>query len=141
MAPVLVVDDDTEIRLAVRTLLEGEGYRVFEAASGTQALEFMRASHECCVVVFDNLMPDGDGTDILAAVASGDGVDRHAFICMAASPNLFSQRLRELLAELGVPCILKPFELDELLAAVDDANRQLGAHAEGAAGGDETSRL
>jgi CheY-like chemotaxis protein len=128
MTAVLVVDDDTDIRLSLRALLEGEGHRVFEAACGDEALNLLRRSPEHFVVLFDNIMPNGDGTDLLAAVAVEEDLEhRHAFICMAASPTLFSAHLQALVHDLGVPCIGKPFDLDELLSAIDAASRGLAA--------------
>ncbi len=41
---ILVVDDDPDFVLAVRLVLEGEGYLVEEAASGAEGLAKMRAS-------------------------------------------------------------------------------------------------
>lgn len=41
---ILVVDDDPDFVLAVRMVLEGEGYLVEEAASGEECLTRMRAS-------------------------------------------------------------------------------------------------
>jgi CheY-like chemotaxis protein len=42
MAKVLVVDDDPDFVQIIRLILEAEGYQVFEAADGKQALEAMR---------------------------------------------------------------------------------------------------
>jgi CheY-like chemotaxis protein len=130
MTAILVVDDDTDIRLSLHALLEGEGHRVLEAACGDEALDLLRRSPEHFVVLFDNIMPNGDGTDLLDAVAREDDLERrHVFICMAASPRLFSARLQALLRDLGVPCVGKPFDLDELLGAIDKADRGLAARS------------
>ena len=40
--PILVVDDDADLRRLVRTLLERSGHRVVEAADGTSALQEFR---------------------------------------------------------------------------------------------------
>src|SRR3989442_15484195 len=42
LAPVLVVDDNIEVRQAFASLLEGEGYRVAEADDGVAALRLLR---------------------------------------------------------------------------------------------------
>lgn len=41
---ILIVDDDADFALAVRMVLEGEGYLVEEAASGEEGLLKMRAN-------------------------------------------------------------------------------------------------
>ena len=38
-AKILIVDDETNVRLNYRVTLETEGYQVFEAVSGASALE------------------------------------------------------------------------------------------------------
>jgi len=57
---VLVVDDDRVSRLVMRSILEGAGFRVAEATSGVEALEFV-ASRPPDVILLDVLMPDMDG--------------------------------------------------------------------------------
>jgi len=54
--PVLVADDDPDIRTMVRMLLELDGHRVLEAKDGTSAWELIQ-SHGPSVVVADVQMP------------------------------------------------------------------------------------
>src|SRR3989442_8205972 len=42
-APVLVIEDNTEVRQALVALLEAEGYSVIEAVDGVSALKLLRA--------------------------------------------------------------------------------------------------
>jgi len=48
---VLVVDDDADFVLAVRMVLEGEGYLVEEAANGAEGLSKMRANRPDLVLM------------------------------------------------------------------------------------------
>ncbi len=65
-ATVLVVDDEASIRDSLRMILEYEGYRVEEAASGSQALA--RANDRLPdAVILDVKMPEMDGLDVLDA--------------------------------------------------------------------------
>jgi CheY-like chemotaxis protein len=63
-ATVLVVDDQASVRMALRLILETDGYRVEEAADGQAAL---RACHRggLALIVTDLLMPDCDGLEFL----------------------------------------------------------------------------
>ncbi|MBI4538018.1 MAG: Flp pilus assembly complex ATPase component TadA [Gemmatimonadetes bacterium] len=63
---ILVVDDDAEIRLLARTLLERDGLRVSEAADGAAALDLMSAGEDYSLVVLDLNMPGLDGRQVLA---------------------------------------------------------------------------
>src|SRR6185503_7848231 len=60
---VLVVDDDTAVRDALRLVLDEE-YTVMEAAHGRTALTLVLAQR-VDVVLLDILMPDVDGLEIL----------------------------------------------------------------------------
>jgi len=61
---ILVVDDDKRIQLLYQAELEEEGYEVFIAGSGTEALEkFQSIAPD--LVTLDILMPDIDGIQVL----------------------------------------------------------------------------
>ena len=62
---ILVVDDDRLIRQLVRDALEGEGFRVGEAASGPEAIERMRAEGPPAIVLSDLSMREMDGLALL----------------------------------------------------------------------------
>lgn len=60
---VLIVDDQSDMRLIVRTLLEAPGWSFTEAASGEEALERC-AERAFDVVVLDYMMPGLDGLEV-----------------------------------------------------------------------------
>lgn len=64
---VLVVDDDESILRLYKEELEDEGYEVFGAKSGKEAIEiFERESPD--IVTLDILMPDMDGIAVLRTI-------------------------------------------------------------------------
>lgn len=63
--PILIVDDEPNVRLMYRTALAGFGYEIFEAASGEQALEAFRA-RKYNAAILDLRMPGMDGMELLA---------------------------------------------------------------------------
>jgi CheY-like chemotaxis protein len=65
--PVLVADDDPDIRTMVRMLLELDGHRVLEARDGTSAWEMIQ-SHRPAVVVADVQMPGLTGLQLCRKV-------------------------------------------------------------------------
>jgi hypothetical protein len=62
--PVLVVDDDAELRELVRRLLEREGYTVVEAENGRAALARVEEAAPG-LIVLDLMMPEMDGFEFL----------------------------------------------------------------------------
>jgi GAF domain-containing protein/CheY-like chemotaxis protein len=63
--PVLVVDDDVEVRQLLRRMLEPDGYTVVEAENGRVALERLRDGAPA-VVLLDLMMPEMDGFEFVA---------------------------------------------------------------------------
>jgi two-component system KDP operon response regulator KdpE len=61
---VLIIDDEIQIRRLLRVTLEGNGYRVFEAASGQEGLVEAAQRHPD-IVVLDLGLPDMDGLVVL----------------------------------------------------------------------------
>jgi len=60
----LVIDDEPQIRRLLRITLEGNGYRVFDAANGKDGL-LQAAQCRPEVILLDLGLPDMDGTDVL----------------------------------------------------------------------------
>ena len=63
MRPLLVADDEPDIRLMLRTVLRAKGWTVEEASSGIEALELYRAGGEFDAVVLDQKMPGLTGAE------------------------------------------------------------------------------
>lgn len=126
MAHVLIVDDDADIRMSMRTLLEDiGGHSVLEAPDGLAALEILRSSEQRLVVLLDLLMPGLDGMGVLREVAADDTLaSRHTYILVTVSRHASMPEVPPRLAAL-VPVVPKPFDMDVLLDTVADADRRI----------------
>jgi type II secretory ATPase GspE/PulE/Tfp pilus assembly ATPase PilB-like protein len=62
---ILLVDDDEEARLLMRTLLERDGYEVEEAEDGHKALDILKSDQDYQLIVLDLAMPGLDGRQVL----------------------------------------------------------------------------
>ena len=62
---ILLVDDDEEARLLMRSLLERDGYEVDEAEDGYKALDILKEDQEYALVILDLAMPGMDGRQVL----------------------------------------------------------------------------
>ncbi len=75
MAPrVFVVDDEEDIRLALRVMLQGQGWTVEEASSGDEALDRCREG-EVDILVLDHKMPGLSGMEV-ARILRSEGFRR-----------------------------------------------------------------
>ena len=111
--PILVVDDEPTIRSLVAQVLEWEGYPVVTATNGAEALEIIEsAAKRPLLVLLDMRMPVLDGWGFMRAVAER-GLKLSVVVMTAAADA------RRWAREVGaIDVLAKPFELDELLAAV-----------------------
>lgn len=109
-APVLVVDDDADIRVVVRETLEAEGFRVVTASNGQEALDQIEVCQPS-VVLLDMAMPVVDGRGVVP-VPEERGV-RIPIVVMTSPPSA-----KERASQIGAQAYLgKPFDLDQLIAA------------------------
>jgi len=65
--PALVVDDDADMRLLLRRILEEEGYAVVEAENGRAALDRLEET-AASIILLDLMMPQMDGFEVLRAL-------------------------------------------------------------------------
>lgn len=62
---ILLVDDDEDARLLMRSLLERDGYEVDEAEDGHKALDLLKVDQDFQLIVLDLAMPGLDGRQVL----------------------------------------------------------------------------
>ncbi|MFF7725956.1 response regulator transcription factor [Streptomyces sp. NPDC008001] len=109
--PVLVVDDDPDVRAAVADALAVEGYDVREAADGLAALSSVAAAPPGAIVL-DLAMPVLDGLAVCRRLrALGDRTP----VLVLTARDAVADRVAGLDAGAD-DYLVKPFALDELLA-------------------------
>lgn len=113
---VLVVDDNVEVRAYLRRHLAGF-YRVVEAADGTQGFDRARESLPD-LVISDVMMPGVDGTELCRRLKADKELAYVPVILLTARAD-GADRLEGLQAGAD-DYLAKPFEVDELLARVDN---------------------
>ncbi len=113
MTTVLIVDDDPRLLKMLQRTLAYEGFRVFSATNGHEALAGIQA-HRPDVVVLDWLMPGLDGLNVLARLrAAGD----KTLVLMLTARDAVEHRVEGL--ESGADdYLVKPFAPAELLARI-----------------------
>lgn len=123
---VLIIEDDESTREAVRHILIEEGYDVREATNAMDGHALLLASQEPLVAVLDYRLPALDGCDLLDIIAHDQQLrEQHAFVMMSASPKRAEDDCGDTLTELEVPVLGKPFDIDELLDAIQEAQQRL----------------
>ena len=114
MNSVFIIDDHPVIRLAIRMLLEHEGYKVVgETDNGCDAIQMVR---ECLpdLVILDISIPKLDGLEVLCRF-NAMNTSMKTLVLTAQCPTLFATRCMRSGAE-GYVC--KEGDLSELLSAI-----------------------
>ena len=127
MFQVLIIDDDTDVRDAIRRVLEGAGYAVRASADAPEALAQL-ARRSADVVITDIIMPKQNGVEAIRSIArefpqvriiaiSGGG----NFGVGSYKPNAITTTAYLAAAErAGAHLVLtKPFESADLVQAVE----------------------
>jgi two-component system phosphate regulon response regulator PhoB len=115
---ILVVDDDPDVRRTVVRLLELEGFRAIEAASGPEAgLALARADVD--LVLLDVILDEEDGFDILADIRRSSDVP----VIVLSARTTEMDRVMGL--RLGADdYVAKPFSGPELVARITSVLRR-----------------
>lgn len=109
---VLVVDDEPRIIHFIRLNLEHDGFEVFEAHSGSEALDQLRDQLPD-LVLLDIMMPDLDGFETLRLIREISNVP----VIMLTAKGEEEDKVRGL--ELGADdYVTKPFSPNELVSRV-----------------------
>jgi CheY-like chemotaxis protein len=112
--PVLVVEDDVDLRTLLSELLETEGYRVLVAENGASAIDVLRRTPDVGLILLDLMMPVMDGYQFRAHQVRDPAMAAIPVILLTADGNAVQSAER-----LGVvEAMTKPVELDRLLALV-----------------------
>jgi FixJ family two-component response regulator len=117
---VVVIDDDDDIREAVKDAIERAGFATATAANGWDGLEILRARarHEPCIALLDLMMPVMDGLEMLWRIEA-EGLRVHVIVMTA---------FLDAPVPPGIVRLAKPVAGETLLAAVRDAAAQLTPH-------------
>ncbi|MHA6161098.1 response regulator transcription factor [Pseudomonas sichuanensis] len=114
MQTIFIVDDHPVIRLAIRMLLENQGYNVLgESDNGVDAMQMIR-EYRPDLVILDISIPKLDGLEMLSRFQSM-AIPLKVLVLTAQSPALFAIRCMHSGAA-GYVC--KQEDLGELLSAI-----------------------
>ena len=116
--PILVVDDEAQIRRVLRAALSGHGYEVIEARSGEEALEKV-GTERVDLALLDVNMPGMGGLEACRRIRA----ESEAAIIMLTVRNAEHEQVEQLDSGAN-DYVVKPFHLGVLLARVRAQLRQ-----------------
>jgi DNA-binding response OmpR family regulator len=110
---ILVAEDDETSRELLKMLLVKEGYVVWLAENGQQALDLIEREPD--VILLDWMMPQVSGLDVLKAIRAKGGFRYVIMVTALSSPD----KISEAMAAGANDFVVKPFDPDILLMAVN----------------------
>jgi len=114
---ILIVDDEPNILMSLDFLMRKEGYEVFVARNGTEALESL-AQNQPDLVLLDIMMPDVDGYEICKHIRQTPELEHCKVIFISAkSKESDIQKGYEIGADFY---ITKPFSNKTIVAKVKE---------------------
>jgi DNA-binding response OmpR family regulator len=116
---ILVLDDDPDIGMMIRIMLEYKGYKVSVAERAEKAQAIL-SREKINLMIMDMLLSGVNGVDICAQMKSGAVSRDLPVIMISAHPNA-----RQLCLDAGANEFLaKPFDMQELFSRVSHLLKQ-----------------
>ena len=116
---VMVVDDESDVRLIARLVLGAAEFDVMEVGSGESAMAELQAGRTPDVILLDVRMPGLDGWATLRQLRADPKLAHLPVVVFTADMSARSEAPAEL--RDGDVLITKPFQADDLLHAVQAA--------------------
>ncbi len=116
-APILVIEDEPQIRRLIQLTLESSGFRVHQAATGEEGLSRATTDRPEAVVL-DLGLPDTDGVEVLKAIRGRSTVPVVILSVRSGEEDVIS-----CLNAGADDYLMKPFRQGELVARVKAAIR------------------
>ncbi len=111
---VLLIEDEPEVRKALRQVLENEGYEVTTCREGGDALEWLREvdDGDLDAIVLDLLLPDMDGRDVRESQLEEGLQEDVTVVILSGADRDMEVEKREIEARTA---LLKPVRPSQLL--------------------------
>jgi len=120
---ILIVDDESAIRLVCRLNLDSVGFQTLEAADGETALALARTEHPD-LILLDVMLPGIDGWHVAAELAATPETREIPILFLSARADRSDEERGHDAGGLGY--ITKPFDPSELIDLVRDVLERAG---------------
>ena len=113
---ILLIEDDEDLREALRDLFEDEGFNAWTAANGKEALECLRSRGRACLILLDLMMPVMNGWEFRAELERDPDLSRIPIVVCTAAAHA-EQKAREIGAAAWLP---KPTDAADLVRIAEE---------------------
>lgn len=120
MKKILIVDDEPNIVMSLEYAFQKQGYHVFIARDGSEALVIMEREHPD-IVILDVMMPQVDGYETIKIIKENPAFAKARVIFLSAKSK--AADIEKGLSLGADQYFTKPFSVKKLIAAVDNLIR------------------
>lgn len=120
---ILIVDDESAIRLVCQLNLDSAGFQTLEAADGEKALALARAEHPD-LILLDVMLPGVDGLRVAEELAASPETREIPILFISARSDRADEARGYEAGGLGY--ITKPFDPEDLIARVREVLERIG---------------
>jgi len=113
--PILIVEDNDDLSVLFRLVLESAGYQVATVDNGYDALEYVEKTKPL-LVLMDIMMPEISGLQVSRNIKQQQNFQSLPILLVSAIDRLKDEQLHDSKAN---DILYKPFNLDDLVFKVD----------------------
>jgi DNA-binding response OmpR family regulator len=117
---ILIVDDDLDLLNILKGLLVKYNYKVLTAVNGKECLKELEKGFEG-IIILDVMMPEMDGIETIKNMIHEGFIEFNKIILLTAK-KIQGKEFDEIYHHIN-KYIHKPFDIDELINAVDELSR------------------
>lgn len=119
---ILVIDDDEQMRILLRQVMEWAGHHVVEAENGRQGMQLQR-EHQADLVITDLIMPEQEGLETITTLKKEFPGTK--IIAISGGGRIGPEAYLPAAQELGADRVFsKPFDIRELATVVGELLEQ-----------------
>lgn len=110
--PILIIEDDHDIRVCFRRILEDYNFNIFSATNGVDALFLLQKLNELPTLIISDIgMPLMDGNDFVREKNKHERFKDIPVLIVTAQPD-------KVRLEGDIPVLLKPIDMDVFVSKV-----------------------
>jgi CheY-like chemotaxis protein len=120
--PILVIEDEEDIRQMICDILEDDGYSTVQASNGNEGLMILRKTPEFSIIITDLLMPEKEGIETISELRKDFPWIK--ILAISGGGICIPESYLNLAKAMGADATLcKPFGRSELLSVIEELNR------------------
>lgn len=121
----LAIDDSSTVRLALKLVLESQGYKLETAVDGEEALRKIRISSDFDLIITDINMPNMDGLTFIREIRKMSNYRSTPILVISTETK--ADKVEEGKTAGADDWIAKPFKPNELISILNKIKQKISA--------------